>query len=63
MRSEAGVLFPLENNILKQQWQEKEKWVKSEECMIFKTGQADFKRFWNKQMDNKWVAYYRKDFV
>ena len=28
-----------------------------------KTGQADFKRFWNKQMDNKRVAYYRKDFV
>ena len=44
LRSETGDMFLYENNVLKQQWQENEKGVKSDEFIAYKNGRVDFRQ-------------------
>ena len=44
LRSETGDMFLYENNVLKQQWQENEKGVKSGEFIVYKNGRVDFQQ-------------------
>ena len=39
-----GVNYLYENNVLKQQWQENEKGIKSEEFIAYKNGRVDFRQ-------------------
>ena len=44
LRSETGDMFLYENNVLKQQWQENGKGVKSDEFIAYKNGRVDFRQ-------------------
>ena len=63
LRSETGDVFLCENNVLKQQWKETKKGVKSEEFIAYKNGRVAFRqRFQDifKQQDNFRITNHKK---
>ena len=63
LRSPTGDVYLYENNVLKQQWKENEKGVKSDEFIAYKNGRVDFcQRFEDilDQRDSKQVINHKK---
>ena len=63
LRSPTGDVYLYENNVLKQQWKENEKGVKSDEFIAYKNGRVDFcQRFEDilDQRDSKQIINHKK---
>ena len=57
LRSETGDIYLYENNVLKQQWKENKKGMKSDEFIAYKNGRVDFRQRFQDIFEQK--DYYR----